>query len=176
MRLPYNRTPGFTGLPLTGRRRLKLDEDQVHRRVADVFRGMGQRLAIEHFAGFQLTFRGLAIRGVVAVLTAGQNINHIGRMRVDLLFGAGRKFRFENAHPIVLELNLYRLGIDDRRILRRDGGGPDDEGKRRDNCRNNESHGYEKGFLARQLQAVIDNIPALQRWESLNVAENSPAL
>jgi hypothetical protein len=38
--------------PLTRRRRLKFDEDHVQGRVADIFRGMGQRLAIEDLAGF----------------------------------------------------------------------------------------------------------------------------
>lgn len=38
-------------------------------------------------------------------------------------------------------------GIDDGRILRRDRGCPDDESKRRNNTRNNESHDYKKGFL-----------------------------
>jgi hypothetical protein len=38
--------------------------------------------------------------------------------------------------------------------LRRNGGLPDDGGKRRDNCRNDESHDYEKGFLDSELQAV----------------------
>lgn len=72
------------------RDRLKLDEHQVHRRVTDVFRGMGQRIAIEDLAGFQLTLGGLAIRCVVAVFPAGQNINHVGWMRVHLLFNSGR--------------------------------------------------------------------------------------
>src|SRR5947207_14126536 len=125
---------------------------------------MGQRIAIEHVTSFELALGRLAMRGVVAVLTAGQNINHVGWMRVHLLFNPRRQFGFENAHPIVLEFYFYRLGIYDRRILRRDGGCPDDEGKGRDNGRNNESHGYEKAFLESQLQAVNDNSPALQRW------------
>ena len=70
--------------------RFQFDENHVQGRVADVFGGMGQGLAIEDLAGFQLTLGGLAIRGVVADLPAGQNINHVGRMRVHLLFDAGR--------------------------------------------------------------------------------------
>ena len=64
------------------RRCLQLDEDQVHRRGADIFRGMGQRLAIEDLAGLQFSFGDLAVRGIVAHVPAGQNINHVGWMRV----------------------------------------------------------------------------------------------
>src|SRR2546421_12302807 len=50
---------------------LKLYQDHVHRRGADVFRGVGSRFALEHVAGFLLGLGGLAIRGVGGKLTAG---------------------------------------------------------------------------------------------------------
>lgn len=161
---------------LTRRDRLQLDEDQVHRRVTDVFCGMGQRITIENLAGFQIGVGGLAVRGVVADLPAGLNINHVGRMRVDLLFRARWQLRFENAYPLVLELHSYRLGIYDRWILRRNGGCPDDGGKRRDNCRNDESHTREETFLDSELQVVSHRASAPAKISAAALPTNAEIL
>ena len=49
--------------------RLKLHQNEMHRRGADAFRGMGQGIAIEHLAGLQLAFGRLPVRGIVALMT-----------------------------------------------------------------------------------------------------------
>lgn len=51
---PLAQTGGNRGGRPTNRlswRRLQLYEDEVHGRRADIFRGVGQRLAVEHVAG-----------------------------------------------------------------------------------------------------------------------------
>src|SRR5437660_5931034 len=46
-------------LPLARGRCLQLDQDEVHRRRADIFRGMSQRLAIDHITGLYFGLGGL---------------------------------------------------------------------------------------------------------------------
>ena len=127
----------------------------MHRRVADVFRGVRQRIAIEHVAGFELALGGLAVGRVVAVPTALQNINHVRRMRMHLLFDAGRQVRLEHADTIVFEFNFYGLGINDSRILRGCRNQPNAEAECHNDCGGEESHAYEKDFLASELQGDI---------------------
>ena len=123
---------------------------------------MGQRLAVEDVAALQFSLGRLPIRGIVPDLPAGHHIDHVGRMGVDLFLHAGRQFRFEDAHPFVLELHLYRLGVYHRRILRPDRACQNDESNYRYNWRNDESHTYEQAFLEGELQAVNDNGPAFR--------------
>src|SRR5205807_9432297 len=96
-------------------------------------------------------------------------MNHIGRMRVHLLFNSGRQFRFEHPDPLVFEFQFYRLGLHHRWILRPDRACRDDKTNRRYSCRNDESHGYEKALLSRQLQArrKIARELTLKRWAIL---------
>ena len=96
----------------------ELHEDHLHRLIANVLRGMGQRVAIDNVARLERTLRDLAICCVVAIPTPCQNIDDVGGVRVHLLFGAGWQDSFENADTIVFEPDAYCLRIDDGRILR----------------------------------------------------------
>lgn len=89
-----------------------------------------------------------------------------------LLFSPGRQLGFKHASTIILEFCLNRLGIDRGWILRGDRGRPDNECKRRDNCRNNESPFHEKGFLERQLQALFQTAKLKCRESKIRVANN----
>jgi len=97
---------------------LELDQNEVHRFVADVLGGMGHRVAINNIAGLEFALRDLAISRVVAISTSGHNVNDIGRVRVNLLLDAGWQVSFEDPDTIVFEPDANCLGIDDGRILR----------------------------------------------------------
>src|SRR5437867_9960887 len=64
----------------------ELHEDQMHRLIANVLRGMGQRVAINNVARLERALRDLAICCVVAIPTPCQNIDDVGGVRVHLLF------------------------------------------------------------------------------------------
>ena len=89
----------------------------MHRLIADVLGGMGQRVAIDNVARLERALRDLAICRVVAIPTSRQNINDVGWVRVHLLLGTGWQDSFEDADTIVFEPDAYRLGIDNGRIL-----------------------------------------------------------
>ena len=89
----------------------------MHRLIANVLRGMGQRVAIDNVARLERALRDLAICCVVAIPTSRQDINDISRVRVHLLLATGWQDSFEDADTIVLEPDAYRLGIDNGRIL-----------------------------------------------------------
>src|ERR1700730_8516175 len=112
----------------------ELDQNHVQRLIANVLRGVSQRIAIKNVARLQFAFRGFAIRRVIAIPAAFQNVNHVGRMRMDLLLHAGRQRRFENANTIVLELHLDGFGINDCWILRVRVTDPNGEWQRDCNC------------------------------------------
>src|SRR2546430_1332986 len=57
----------------------------MHRLIANVFRGMGQRVAIDNVARLERALRDLAICCVVAIPTPCQNIDDVGGVRVHLL-------------------------------------------------------------------------------------------
>ena len=59
-----------------------LDEDQMHRLIANIVRGMSQRVAIDNLARLERALRDLAICCVVAIPTSGQNVNDVGGVRV----------------------------------------------------------------------------------------------
>ncbi len=82
----------------------------MHRLIANVLRGMGQRVAIDNVARLERTLRDLAICCVVAIPTPCQNIDDVGGVRVHLLFGAGWQDSFENADTIVS--NLTRIVLE----------------------------------------------------------------
>src|SRR5262249_39641291 len=90
----------------------------MHRLIANVLRGMSQRVAIDNVARLERALGDLAICCVVAIPTSRQNINDVGWVRVHLLLGTGWQDSFEDADTIVFKSDAYRLGIDDRRILR----------------------------------------------------------
>jgi len=90
----------------------------MHRLIADVLRGMGQRVAIDNVARLERALRDLAICCVVAIPTPRQNINDVGGVRMDLLLGARWQDSFQDADMIVFEPDAYCLRIDDGRILR----------------------------------------------------------
>ena len=89
----------------------------MHRLIADVLGGMGQRVAIDSVARFERALCDLAICCVVAIPTPSQDINDISGVRVHVLLGTGWQDSFEDADTIVFEPDAYRLGIDDGRIL-----------------------------------------------------------
>ena len=83
----------------------------MHRLIANVLRGMGQRVAIDNVARLERTLRDLAICCVVAIPTPCQNIDDVGGVRVHLLLVPGGKIAsrtrtrsFSNLTRIVLEL------------------------------------------------------------------------
>ena len=97
----------------------------MHRLIANVLRGMSQRVAIDNVARLERALRDLAICCVIAIPTSRQNINDVGWVRVHLLLGTGWQDSFEDADTIVFEPDAYRLGINDGRILRVCRGRPD---------------------------------------------------
>lgn len=96
----------------------ELDQDEMHRLIANVLSGMGQRVAIDNVARLERAFRNLAISSVVAIATPLQNINDVGGVRVYLLLGTRWQGSFEDAYTLVFESDAYRPGIDDGGILR----------------------------------------------------------
>src|SRR5215472_15582384 len=80
----------------------ELDEYKKHRLIANVLRGMSQRVAIDNVARLERALRDLAIHCVVAIPTSRQHINDISRVRVHLLLGSRRQDRFEDTDTIVL--------------------------------------------------------------------------
>ena len=90
----------------------------MQRLIADVLRGMSQRIAIDNIARLECALGDLAICCVVAIPTSRQNVNDVGRVRVHLLPGTGRQDRFKDTNTIVFEPDAYRLGINDGHILR----------------------------------------------------------
>src|SRR5262249_4157792 len=89
----------------------ELDEDKMHRLIANVLRGMAERVTINNVARLERALRDLAICCIVAIPTPSQNINDVGGMRVHLLLGTGWQDSFENADTIVFKPDTYRLGI-----------------------------------------------------------------
>src|SRR5262245_38379849 len=100
----------------------------MQRPIADVFRGMGQRIAIDDVARLEYALGDLAVCCVIAITASRQNVNDVCGVRVDLLFDAGWQDSFEDADTIVFESDAYRLGINDSRILRVCRGRPDADG------------------------------------------------
>jgi len=62
----------------------------MHRLIANVLRGMSQRVAIDNVARLERALGDLAICCVVAIPTSRQNINDVGGVGVHLLLGTGR--------------------------------------------------------------------------------------
>src|SRR5207247_8589242 len=93
-------------------------EDHMHRLIANVLRGMGQRVAIDNVARLERALRDLAICCVVAIPTPCQNIDDVGGVRVHLLFGTWWQDRFAVANTIVFESVEYCLLHNDGRISR----------------------------------------------------------
>ena len=100
---------------------LELDEDEVNRSRSDVFGPVGDSIAVEDVTGLELGLCRLAVGKVVAHRAAGDDVGDVGRVRVHLLLFPGLQDRFEDPHPIVLQLDVNGLGVDDGRVLGRSG-------------------------------------------------------
>jgi hypothetical protein len=81
----------------------------MHRLIANVLRGMSQRVAIDNVTRLERALRDLAVCCVIAIPASRQNINDVGWVRVHLLLGPGWQDRFEDADTIVFEPDVYRL-------------------------------------------------------------------
>src|SRR5215470_1391881 len=86
----------------------ELDEDKMHRLIANVLRGVSQRVAKNNVAGLECALGDLAVCCVVAIPASRQNVNDVGGVRVHLLFGTGWQDSFEDADSIVFEPDAYR--------------------------------------------------------------------
>lgn len=104
--------------PASARVALELDKDHVHGLIANVLRGMGQRIAKNNVASLKRALRDFAICGVVPIPAAFQDVNDVGGMRMHLLLDTGWQDSFEDTDTIIFELHAYRFGIDDGRVLR----------------------------------------------------------
>jgi hypothetical protein len=84
-------------LPAAAGLAFELDQDEMHGLIANVLCSMGQRIAVDNIARLERALRDLAICCVVAIPTSSQNINDIGRVRVNLLLGTLWQNSFEDA-------------------------------------------------------------------------------
>src|SRR5205809_7227953 len=100
----------------------------MQRLIANVLRGMSQRIAINNVARLEGALGDLAICCVVAIPASRQDVNDVGGVRVHLLPGTGWQDSFKDADTIDFEPDAYRLGINDGRILRVCRNDPDVDG------------------------------------------------
>src|SRR5688572_9898394 len=98
-------------------RLLELDDDQMDGCRADVFGPMRDGVAIQGIARHELVLGRLAIGPVAANPAAGDDMDDVRRVRMELLSLVWFEHRFEHPDTTVLELDANGLGIHDGRIL-----------------------------------------------------------
>ena len=80
--------------------------------VADVLRGVGYRVAVEHVTSLGFPYHRPSIGQGESDLESGDDVHHVRRMGVHVLFRALPQHEVEHAHVAVLENDVVVLGID----------------------------------------------------------------